>query len=417
MRIIFLIFVYCGSLFAFDATLDVIKTIQKIPNIEVSYSESKDSEQAKKIYKILMTDLKISSHFEVSDGDKYKGESIDYPTYKLKKIDLLAHIEAKDTAQGLQAVLYLYDINTSELKVNKIYAITDKALYPFAAHKMAIDINDYINAPSIAWMDRFVVLSKYIKSGETSIIISDYTLTYQKTIIKGGLNIFPKWANADQTEIYYTKYLQKPTIIKYNIYTGLSQNIIASDGMAIVSSVSKDGSKLLLSLAPKAQSDIYLYDVPTKTSKQLTKYPGIDVSGSFIDGDTAMIFISDRAGYPNVFAKKLDINAPVEQVVYHGRNNSSASAYQDYVVYTSRESANEFGLNTFNLYLISTKSDYIRRLTANGTNQMPRFSNDGGSIMFLKHTQAQSALGIIRLDYNRSYLFPLNHIKIQAFDW
>lgn len=130
-----------------------------------------------------------------------------------------------------------------------------------------------------------------------------------------------------------------------------------------------------------------------------------------------MIFVSDRAGYPNIYAKKLDINAPVEQVVYHGRNNSSASANGDYVVYTSRESANEFGLNTFNLYLISTKSDYIRRLTANGTNQMPRFSSDGGSVMFLKHTQNQSALGIIRLDYNRSFLFPLNNIKIQAFDW
>ncbi|PAF44210.1 Tol-Pal system protein TolB [Helicobacter sp. 11S02596-1] len=417
MRILLLLFIYCGSLFAIDATLDVVKTIQKIPNVEVSYSDSKNSEQAKKIYKILMTDLKISSHFEVFDGDKYKGGSVDYATYQAKKIDLLVRVEVKNENNGIQAMMYLYDINSSEFKISKIYTISNQSLYPFAAHKMAIDINNYIKAPSIDWMNRFVVLSKYMGSGETEIVISDYTLTYQKVVIKGGLNIFPKWANLDQTEIYYTKYLQKPTIVKYNLYTGLSKNIIQSDGMAIVSDVSKDGTKLLLSLAPETQSDIFLYDLNTKKNTQLTKYTGIDVSGNFIDNDTAMIFISDRAGYPNVFAKKLAIDAPVEQVVYHGRNNSSASAYGDYVVYTSRESANEFGLNTFNLYLISTKSDYIRRLTANGTNQMPRFSSDGGSIMFLKHTQNQSALGIIRLDYNRSYLFPLNHIKIQAFDW
>lgn len=417
MRILFLILAFCVSLFGADATLDIVKTIQNIPNIEVAYSDSKDTFNAKKIYKILMTDLKVSGHFEVIDGDIYKKSSLDYTPYKSKKIDLVARVEAKENKGELQAIMYLYDINSAELKILKTYNLSDKALYPFAAHKMAIDINGYIQAPSIDWMNRFVVLSKYDKPAQTDIIIADYTLTYQKPVVKEGLNVFPKWANKDQTEIYYTKYLDKPTIIKYNIYTGISQKIIDSDGIAIVSDVSKDGNKLLLSLSPKSQSDIYLYDVVNKTNTQLTRYPGIDVSGNFIDNDSAMIFVSDRAGYPNIFAKKLDINAPVEQVVYHGKNNSSASAYNDYVVYTSRESANEFGLNTFNLYLISTKSDYIRRLTANGTNQMPRFSSDGGSIMFLKHTPNQSALGIIRLEYNRSYLFPLNNIKIQAFDW
>ncbi|PAF52725.1 Tol-Pal system protein TolB [Helicobacter sp. 13S00477-4] len=417
MRVLLFVFIYCSTLFAVDATLDVVKTVQKIPNIEVSYFDSKDAQEAKKIFKILMTDLKVSSHFEVFDGDSYKGNFVDYPSYRSKRIDLLVRIEMRNDPKEDKAILYLYDINSTELKISKIYTISDKKLYPFIAHKMAIDINDYIKAPSIAWMNRFVVLSKYVGSGQTDIVISDYTLTYQKVIVRDGLNIFPKWANADQTEIYYTKYLAKPTIIKYNIYTGLSQNIIQSNGMAVVSDVSKDGNKLLLTLAPDAQSDIFLYNLQTKKTIQLTRYPGIDVSGNFINDDSAMIFISDRAGYPNVFAKKLDINAPVEQVVYHGKNNSSASSYGDYVVYTSRESANEFALNTFNLYLISTKSDYIRRLTANGTNQMPRFSIDGGSIMFLKQTQNQSALGIIRLDYNRSYLFPLSNIKIQAFDW
>lgn len=416
IRVLLLFVAFYANLFAVDATLDIVKTMQT-PNIEVAYLDSKNSEMAKKIYKILINDLKVSGHFEVFDGDKYSGNSVNFVAYKTKKIDLLARVEVQNTNDGMKVNLFLYDINASSIKINKTYNITDKDLYPFASHKIAIDINDYIKAPSVAWMNRFVVLSKYRAPGETDILISDYTLTYQKPVVRGGLNIFPKWANKDQTEIFFTKYLKKPTIVKYNIYTGITQNIIQSDGMAIVSDVSKDGNKLLLALAPETQSNIYLYDLVNKKNTQLTKYPGIDVSGNLINNDTAMIFVSDRAGYPNIYAKKLDINAPVEQVVYHGRNNSSASANGDYVVYTSRESANEFGLNTFNLYLISTKSDYIRRLTANGTNQMPRFSSDGGSVMFLKHTQNQSALGIIRLDYNRSFLFPLNNIKIQAFDW
>ena len=69
------------------------------------------------------------------------------------------------------------------------------------------------------------------------------------------------------------------------------------------------------------------------------------------------------------------------------------------------------------LYLISTKNDYIRRLTTNGVNQMPCFSSDGDSIMFVKHLPNQSALGIIRLNYNKTFLFPLKGVQVQAFDW
>ena len=174
---------------------------------------------------------------------------------------------------------------------------------------------------------------------------------------------------------------------------------------------------LLLTLAPTGDPDIYLFDIDTKQKRQLTKYRGIDVSGSFVENDKAFIFVSDRLGYPNIFYKKLAENAPVDQVVFHGKNNSSVSSYKNYVVYSSRETSNDFGPNTFNLYLISTKNDFIRRLTANGINQLPRFSSDGGSIMFIKNLSNQSALGVIRLDYNKTYLFPLSNIQIQSFDW
>ena len=48
---------------------------------------------------------------------------------------------------------------------------------------------------------------------------------------------------------------------------------------------------------------------------------------------------------------------------------------------------------------------------------MPRFSIDGDNIMFVKNTDKESSLGILRLNYNSSYLFPLQNEKIQAMDW
>ena len=403
--------------FAADATIDLVKTIQKTPSIQVTYLDNKNTQQAQKVYKMLIGDLNVSGHFVVQEGNKGK-TSPNYAEYIDNKIDLLTNVEVLKNENGYKINIKLFDINVQSLIFDKTYLMDDENLYPFAAHKIAIDINNYIKAPPIDWMKRYVVFAAYKNPGETQIIVGDYTLTYKKVIINDGLNFFPKWANLDQTEIYFTKILNNmPTIIRYNVYTGISSHVMTSPGMAVVSDVSRDSQKLLLTLSPVGEPDIFLYDLKTKQKIQLTQYRGIDVSGSFVNEDKGVIFVSDRLGYPNIFYKELREDAPVEQVVFHGKNNSSVSSYQNYVVYSSRETNNDFGPNTFNLYLISTKNDFIRRLTANGVNQMPRFSADGDSVMFVKVLPRESALGIIRLNYNKTFLFSIKNLQIQSFDW
>jgi TolB protein len=185
--------------------------------------------------------------------------------------------------------------------------------------------------------------------------------------------------------------------------------------MMTCSDVNMDGSKLLLTMAPDAQTDVYIYDVASKMYSKLTKYKGIDVGAQFM-GDDKIAFVSDRLGYPNIFAKDLKTGY-IEQMVYYGKNNSSCSANGEYVIYKARESSNAFSRNTFNLHMISTKTDFIRRLTASGANEFPRFSKDSDAVLFIKNYKNQSSIGIIRLNQNKTYLFPLKYGKLQAMDW
>ena len=254
MRSFFGIMVLISGLFSADATIDIVKSGQKTPKVEIGYVASGESLLAKKIYKILLGDLSVSGHFDPVDGSIYAQDTIDFGAYRAKKIDLVGIVRVIKENKILKVSLLFYDNNSSSLKINKTYQLTDSALYPFVAHKMAIDINSYIKAPTIAWMNRYVVYAQYTGSGQANIVLGDYTLTYNRTIVTGGLNIFPKWVDSTQKEIYFTKYLLRPTIIKYNIQTGSSEQIIASDGMAAVSDVSRDGQKILVTLAPKHQS-------------------------------------------------------------------------------------------------------------------------------------------------------------------
>lgn len=418
MRFVGLILLLSLKLFAIDATLEIVKNGNKVPYIVVERLNAENADFGAKVLKMLIADLKVSGHFQADDGGINQSAEVSYKNYAEKKVDLLAQIKVAKSSNILTATLSFYDINTSKHIFTKTYTEDDIKRFPFLAHNMAIDINSYIKAPSIQWMQRLVVLSRYVGSGSSEILICDYTLTYQKVVVKGGLNIFPKWADSKQESIYYTKYLEVPTIVKHNLATGQIEQLVGSEGIAIVSDVSKNGENLILSLSPTALSDLYIFNTKSGNLRRLTNYSGIDVDGKFVNDEKEIIFVSDRLGYPNIFMMRLD-GGGTEQVVLHGRNNSAITSNGKYAVYTSRETNNEFGENTFNLYLISLApgSNYIRRLTANGKNQMPKYSSDGGSIMYLKHHKNQSALGIIRVDYNTNYFFPLSKMKIQAFDW
>ncbi len=421
IRKIILLLFFAYSLFAYDATVEIVKKLDTLPKIAVQDASdaTEDIGLRKKFFKILVGDLRVSAHFRPL-GDylqsSYEG-SISENFLNKKNVDLILRFRLKSQDNLLIANVKLINASSGEVKNETNYKMQNRRRFPFLAHRIIVGINDLIGAPSIKWMEQFVIFSKYTGKRTSQIVVSDYTLSFQKTIVKGGLNIFPKWADKLQDAFYYTSYNgYLPTLYKVDLNNGQRKKIISAKGMLVCSDVSEDGEKLLLTMAPNDQADIYLYDLRYKQLERITKYSGIDVNGNFVDNDKKVIFISDRLGYPNIFSKTFG-SSGIEQMVYHGKNNNSVSALDNYIVYSSREKRSEFGGNVFNLYLISTKTDYIRQLTANGKNLYPRFAQDKDTILFIKHFKNQSSLGVIRLNANKSFLFPLKVGKIQSIDW
>ncbi len=411
----------CNYLFAIDAKMEIVKSKSNLPLIQVSVSkESQKDPLLAKVKDLIEKDLSVSGHFKIYKNSFYEYFNEEPALISLKEngIDLFLNLHLELSNFGNIIIkMKLYDVNSNIMVLGKSYTSSQKEKYPFLAHKISIEINKYLDAPSIDWMDKLVIFARYKTARKSEIVISDYTLTYQKIVVTGGLNIFPKWADTAQESFFYTSYNEHlPTLKKQNLYSAKSQNISSSEGMIVCSDVSKKDSKIILTMAPNSQPDIYVYDLKDKVKAKITKYKGIDVGGSFVENDKKVVFVSDRLKYPNIFAKTIGQKG-VERLVYHGKNNSQCTTFGNYIVYASRETDNEFGRNAFNLYLISTRSDFIRRLTTTGRNQFPKFSQDGDSVLFIKTYKGKSYLGIIRLNYNKSFLFPLKNGKLQSIDW
>ena len=404
------------ALFATDLTIEVKKKVQSLPSLAIEDSSvTYDDSFKMAFFKALYADMNVISLFNV---DKHRGLTYYNATSVIvanKDRDYVLRYKLFEDDEG-KLTVDMKLIHEDEAVFAKTYKIANKAAYIFLSHAIAYDINKFMGGDDIGWIKKRVVYASVVAPLQSEIVIADYTLTYRHVVLKGGFNIFPKWANKDQSAIYFTALGGvKPTLKYFDIRTGKITPVASSDGMIVCSDVSKDGKRLLVTMSPSSQPDIYLYDTTNRSFKRLTSYGGIDVGGQFLDNDS-IVFVSDRLGYPNIFMKKLG-SSSVEQLVYYGRTNSACSAHGNYIVYEARESSNIFSKNTFNLHLISLKSDFIRRLTATGINQFPRFSDDGDAILFIKNYKNQSAIGIIRLAFNKNYLFPIKHGRIQSLDW
>ena len=403
-----------------DATIEVVKSVNKKLTISVEDGSVNLPKLSPQFYRLLINDLTILTHFNVKDTNQKTDFTKNQSEFQNRNHDYVLKFKLyKDEVGNLSTDIKLINNIKGEEVFIKKYKIVDDEMYPFLAHRIIADINNHFGMSPIDWLTKYIIFSRYTKPRQSEIVIADYTLTYMKTLVANGLNLFPKWADQTQKEFYFTRYENsRPTLYKMNLGTGNLEKILQTEGMLACSDVSKDGKELLLTMAPNGQPDIYLYNIETKTKTQITNYGGIDVSGHFIEDGNRITFVSDRLGFPNIFAKTFrETNNSIEQLVYYGKNNNSCSSFQNYIVYSSRETDNAFSTNTFNLHLISTDTNYVRRLTATGINQFPKFSSDGESILFIKHYKKQSSLGIIRIDYNKSFLFPLNVGKIQSIDW
>lgn len=401
------------NLFAVDATLRIETDVEHRTRIALEDGSSTVND---KFFRILQADMKISGHFLASSSHNRGDMNSNVIAPSLKNQEYVLKYSLKQSS-GTKLIIRLLKASTATEVFKKSYAIPTTGKAPFLAHKAISDVNDVLKYPSIDWINRYVIFARYTNPKQSEIILADYTFNYQKAIIRGGLNLFPKWADAKQQSFYYTSYAGViPTLYRLNIYSGSKRKIASSEGMIVCSDVKRNGSRILVTMAPDAQPDIYEMSASGGSKRRITAFNGIDVNGKYVDNENSIVFVSNRLGYANIFKKSIG-GSGVSQVVYHGRNNNAVDAYGSKVVYSSRESQSSFGNNSFNLYLTSSNGASSRPLTTTGTNQFPHFSTEGSVVQYIKHRGGGSSIGYINLKSKQSLLFPLGGRKIQSIDW
>jgi len=406
-----LFFLLTLNLYSFDAVLSIEKDVESKATLSLveDIAHAGATGNHSKLFNLLLTDLKMSGHFMVDKT--LRRASFDDGLLPVELHDREYLLKYSYGASGRNLKVKLIRVSDSTMVFQNSYSVNVATRYPFLAHNAVVAVNKALGYEDIGWMRRNILFSKYTSSGKSEIWIGDYTLTFMSVLIRGGLNLFPKWANVNQSGFYYTSYNNKlPTLYKVDMGSGKRKKVLSSEGMLVASDVSADGSKILLTLAPKGQPDIYEYSVNSGSKKRLTRFRGIDVNGKYLGDESRIAFVSDRTGGANIYTKSIGSNS-VSRAAHYGNDNSSCDASGQYLLYSVKEGSSN------NIYLGSANSSYVRPLTSRGKNRLPRFSTDGKVILYIKQNGVRNSIGYMNLATKQSALFKMQSGKIQSIDW
>jgi len=406
-----LFFLLTLNLYSFDAVLNIEKDVESKATLSLveDSATAGSSGNHSKMFNLLLNDIKMSGHFEVDETLRRAAFTDGMLPVELHDREYLLKYAYSRSGTNLQVKLVRVADNNVIYQNN--YSVNTSARYPFLAHNAIVEVNSALGYEDISWMKRNIIFSKYTSSRKSEIWIADYTLTFSSVLVRGGLNLFPKWANPSQSAFYYTSYNEKlPTLYKVSMSSGSRQKILTSEGMLVASDVSADGSKVLLTMAPNGQPDIYEMNANSGSKKRLTSFRGIDVNGKYLADESRIAFVSDRTGRANIYTKSIG-SSSVSKAAHYGNNNSSCDAFGHNLLYTVKEGS------ATNVYLGSASSSYVRPLTSNGKNKLPRFSTDGKVILYIKSNGGSNSIGYMNLATNQSALFNMQSGKIQSIDW
>jgi len=404
-------FLMTFNLYAFDAVLNIEKDVEAKASLSLmeDVSTAGSTVNHSKMFRLLMNDLQMSGHFVV-DKQLLRG-NFDDNAVPMEIRDREYLLKYKFAPSGLTLNVKLIRVADSLMVFQNNYSINAMARYPFLAHNAVVELNAVLGFEDISWMKRNILFSKYTGTRQSEIWIADYTLNFATVILRGGLNLFPKWADAAQSAFYYTSYNHEiPTLYRVEMATGAKRKFIASQGMLVASDVSQDGNRMLLTMAPNGQTDIYEYDINSRATKRITKFSGIDVNGKYIGDESRIAFVSNRVGRANIYTKSIGSRS-VTRAARYGNNNDSCDAFGQHLLYSVKEGGSS------NIYLGSVSSSYVRPLTSNGTNKLPRFSTDGKVILYIKQNGGRNSIGYMNLATKESALFSMQSGKIQSIDW
>jgi TolB protein len=214
--------------------------------------------------------------------------------------------------------------------------------------------------------------------------------------------------NPSAQEVTYMSYPggeQQPHVYLLNLDTGQRELVGDFPGMTFAPRFSPDGQKVIMSLQPGSNANIYTMDLRSKRTTRLTDDAAIDTSPSYSPDGSKIVFTSDRGGSPQLYVMGSDGSNPKRITFGEGSFETPVWSPRGDLIAFTRRNKGQFAIG-----VIRPDGSGQRILTEGFHNEGPTWAPNGRVIMFFRDTPGANGgpqLWTIDLTGYNEYRIPL----------
>ncbi len=334
---------------------------------------------ASEVQQTQMTDLKLSSLFEVLEPKAYiadlsaEGMSIQKDPWVQVGAQGVTKCKVTEAGGQLKLECKLFEVARGDKAVLSKTFTGKKDGLKLLVHKWVNKVIGHFTGEEGVFGTR-LLFSRRIGPGSKHIYTADWAGGGVGRVTRNNsINLLPAWGPGGS--IYYTSFVEG---FPYLYRTGQRKPVLANPGLNMGAAF--HGGKMAVVLSKDGNPEIYVGSASGGGLRRVTNSGAIDVSPSWSPDGSKLAFVSDRHGSPQVFVMGAG-GGGAKRITYKGSYNQTPSwcprQGSNLIAFTGRDGG------TYDVFTVDAGSGQIRRLTQHqGRNMDPAFAPDCRAVAF-----------------------------------
>lgn len=349
----------------------------------------------KKGHDILVRDLELSGYFKwIPDGSyaedpqaaPVQDNEIDFAPWRTLGANFLIKTTAEQSGGRYVVEFRLHNVTDARQVLGRKYQVPANQVGA-AVHDFANRVLEAITGKMGAFGTRIVFSSSRGRAGRKDVYVVDMDgSNLTRLTFDDKLALMPDWSPSGNSILYTSYRNYKPDLWVQDAATG-RPSLVATGGLNTGGSFSPDGRRIALS----KDGNICVIGVDGSGLVKLTSGDALDVSPSWSPDGSQIVFISDRAGRPQVYVMNSD-GSGQRKVSSMAMDQGSPKFSPD-----GKMIAFEANPGPWRIYVTNADGSGTPRKVSNGpgSDEHPSWSPDGRMLVYSSGGGGSSSLYLI----------------------